>query len=442
MTNIAVKGAGSLMDVSIASKSNVQSENGTESFDETLNCARKEKSDKNSEFEAIGSKNSDDNKTDRFEKVNRKNQIKPEDEITDEQMAAVSEEVICQMKEMLMEKYNISEEQLAGVIEELGLSEQCMLNVKDLTQIVMKLEGISSQADMLTNPDFAKNVKEVLSALENVKENVKPEDFQIEQLNIETESTKVDEDVSAVVQDVPEDVVATEEVKVSADDVETDDAVKDTNQVEKVVIDTDSVKQNGEKSDEMLKHGDKQSSGDEAKNSVDISTTNIGTQDFVQKLTEDLSNKVGEAQANDIVRQVVYQTQLQVKQGVTSLEMQLYPEHLGKVLVQVVSNEGSITAQITAESEAAKAALEGQLTLLKENLNNQGVKVENVEVTIASHAFEQSMQGERNGEQSFSQSKKSRRNTDMFFDTVSDDQIEESNQTIMELKGSTVSYTA
>ena len=170
----------------------------------------------------------------------------------------------------------------------------------------------------------------------------------------------------------------------------------------------------------------------------------VQPQDFAKKLTEDLSAKVGETKANDIVRQVVEQTQLHVKQGTTSLEMQLYPEHLGKVLVQVVSRDGSITAQITAESEAAKNALESQLTLLKDNLNNQGVKVENVEVTIASHAFEQNMQGESNGngEQNSSHSKKNRRNTDMFFDDISDEQIEVIDQEIMEMKGSTVSYSA
>ena len=74
------------------------------------------------------------------------------------------------------------------------------------------------------------------------------------------------------------------------------------------------------------------------------------SQDFASRLTEDLSMRVGEKQATQIVRQVVEQIQMQTKQSVTSMEMQLYPEHLGKVYVQIVSRDGSITAQITAES--------------------------------------------------------------------------------------------
>ena len=35
-----------------------------------------------------------------------------------------------------------------------------------------------------------------------------------------------------------------------------------------------------------------------------------------------------------------------------------------------------------------KAALENQLTALKEQFNNQGIKVEAVEITVQSHGFE------------------------------------------------------
>lgn len=84
-----------------------------------------------------------------------------------------------------------------------------------------------------------------------------------------------------------------------------------------------------------------------------------------------------------------------MKNDVTSLQMQLYPEHLGKVSIQVVSKNGVLTAQIAAENEVAKAALESQLATLKESFDSQGIKVQSVEVMVSTNAFEQNQQSIR-----------------------------------------------
>lgn len=393
---------------------------------------RTEKNEASKNFGEIETKRGDD-KTTRFEVSRSKNPVKPEDEITDEQIAAVSEEVISQIKEMIMEKYNITEEQLNVVMNNLGMDSENLLDMATLTQLVMKLEGVETQGDMLTNPDFAKNLKDILSKAEEIKNTVKLEDIEIEKMLEGV--TEVEE---KVVKEVTDDVAVVEDEIVSEETAETSNV--DTVETETTLMTDKNLTEENNDSSGLMKHDNSD------KNTSDVKSVNennmINAQEFARKLTEDLSGKVGETKANDIVRQVVEQTQLHVKQGVTSLEMQLYPEHLGKVLVQVVTHDGNITAQITAESEAAKSALESQLTLLKENLNNQGLKIENVEVTIASHAFEQNMQGETHDENGSAQSKKSRRNTDMFFDEVSDEQVDETDKGIMELKGSTVSYSA
>lgn len=437
MTSNGVKGVNALFDTSVSSKTNVQATNQTESFDETLNGMRAEKTDNDKNFSDVDSKNNRDDRVKRFETTGRKNPVKHEEEVTEEQIAAMSDEVAGQIKQMLTEKYDVSEEELNAIMDSLGITDENLLDVKALTQIVMKLEGVENQADMLTNPDFAKNLKEILSKVEEMKVNVKPESIENEKVVVEENLDETDMK-SQVAEEVVDDDVS-EEIKTDENgDTEVSENTEEVQATETLVTENASGTA-GKNSDSSLKH-------DEGRNktadiNADGKNTAVQPQDFAQRLTEDLSERVGETKANDIVRQVVEQTQLNVKQGVTSLEMQLYPEHLGKVLVQVVSHEGSITAQITAESEAAKNALESQLTLLKENLNNQGVKVESVEVTIASHAFEQNMQGEKNNDQNSSQSKR-RRSKDMFFDEVNDEQIEENDKGIMELKGSTVSYSA
>ena len=62
--------------------------------------------------------------------------------------------------------------------------------------------------------------------------------------------------------------------------------------------------------------------------------------------------------------------------------------------LQVSEKAGVISAVITTENEVVRDALAVQAVSLKEELNEQGLKVDSVEVAIASHGFEHNMQKE------------------------------------------------
>ena len=109
-----------------------------------------------------------------------------------------------------------------------------------------------------------------------------------------------------------------------------------------------------------------------------------------------------------LLEQVTEQIRVNVSEGISSMEMQLNPENLGKVFVNITSKEGVIHAQLAASNEAVRTALESQIADLRQNLNQAGVKVDAVEVTVASHGFEKNLeqnqqsdkqQGEREQEQ-------------------------------------------
>ena len=93
-----------------------------------------------------------------------------------------------------------------------------------------------------------------------------------------------------------------------------------------------------------------------------------------------------------IMEQIVQQMRVTISAETTSMEMQLNPENLGKVYVNISSEEGVINAQFRATSEIVKEVLEAQIATLRENLNQAGVKVDAVEVTIASHEFERNLE--------------------------------------------------
>ena len=129
----------------------------------------------------------------------------------------------------------------------------------------------------------------------------------------------------------------------------------------------------------------------------------------MENLKQALEEVFPEADAENVVKQVVEQIRVSVKADTSSFEMQLNPEHLGKINLQVAAKNGVVTAQIATENEAVKEALESQITALKESLNNQGIKVEAVEVTIASHEFERNLDDQREqGQQQENQKKRFR----------------------------------
>jgi flagellar hook-length control protein FliK len=134
--------------------------------------------------------------------------------------------------------------------------------------------------------------------------------------------------------------------------------------------------------------------------SNDISNT------FMENLTEAVSESTSEfissyERFQDIMNQVRDQIRISVNQETTTMEMQLNPESLGKVGLHIESKAGNVTAQFFAQDESVRAALETQVAELRKNLEEQGIKVESVEVTLASREFESNFLndgGNRNGD--------------------------------------------
>lgn len=134
----------------------------------------------------------------------------------------------------------------------------------------------------------------------------------------------------------------------------------------------------------------KQNVFENSKNNTEVnpdmtSSTNVAAQ-LAKTFETAFANEV-DVKPADIVRQVVDSIKLNVTSQLKSMEIALNPENLGKVNLLVSVREGVVTAKIVAENEQVKKALEGQLNVLKENMSNQGLKVEAVEVTVQNNAF-------------------------------------------------------
>ena len=117
---------------------------------------------------------------------------------------------------------------------------------------------------------------------------------------------------------------------------------------------------------------------------------------FLNTLIENVDNAVQAKEdfkgysvnSENIVRQLVDAIKVNVNSSFSEMELQLQPENLGKLNLVITSRDGIITAQFMAENDVVKSAIENQIVMLKDNFEQQGLKVEAVEVMVQTHGFE------------------------------------------------------
>lgn len=64
------------------------------------------------------------------------------------------------------------------------------------------------------------------------------------------------------------------------------------------------------------------------------------------------------------------------------ISIQLEPENLGKIRVGVGMKDGVMTARIGVETESVRQVVEANLATLRDSLENQGIKIQGMEVTV------------------------------------------------------------
>lgn len=147
----------------------------------------------------------------------------------------------------------------------------------------------------------------------------------------------------------------------------------------------------------------------------------------------------------EIMDQILDQMKISVKPEMTSVEMQLHPASLGNLHIHITNREGAVAAQFIAQNESVKAALESQVMELKANLEQQGIKVEAVEVTIAQYSLDRNPEGSETASGESKRQKKGGRNLNLDELDLEDEELTEEERLtaeVMRQTGSTINYTA
>lgn len=110
-----------------------------------------------------------------------------------------------------------------------------------------------------------------------------------------------------------------------------------------------------------------------------------------QMQTENVTHTT-DVDTQDIMNQIMDYMKITLDSDMDSLEMQLHPASLGTLQIQVTSKGGVMTANFVTQNEAVKQALESQMMTLQDSLNEQGIKVEAVEVSVATNSFDENLE--------------------------------------------------
>ena len=342
-------------------------------------------------------------------------------------------EVCEDIKDAIKEEFDVSDEDIKVAMELLGLTALDLLSTAKVAELIEQLTGTDALT-LITNEDMMQSFNNIINVVDDANADI------ADMLGVKTEEVGIvlgQNDIAPVVNS--EDTAKQDNVKES-DAKNADDNINQTvdNQesLSEVLAKKITTESDGKAKNNM-------SESNEANNKVtyaDVADNMISniTDTFADIITEDIST-VKEA---DIVNQVIDSVKLMASRELTSMEVMLNPEHLGSVHITVTARNGIVSAQIAAQNEQVKTALENQMVTLREQFESQGLKVDAVEITVMAHSFEAGQNfGQSESERKQGESKVHRKLDLSSFDDELEEDLE-STAPAPKAEGSSVEYLA
>lgn len=342
-------------------------------------------------------------------------------------------EVCEDIKDAIKEEFDVSDEDIKVAMELLGLTALDLLSTAKVAELIEQLTGTDALT-LITNEDMMQSFNNIINVVDEANADIAG------MLGVKTEEVGIvlgQNDIAPVVNS--EDTAKQDNVKES-DAKNADDNINQTvdNQesLSEVLAKKITTESDGKAKNNM-------SESNEANNKVtyaDVADNMISniTDTFADIITEGIST-VKEA---DIVNQVIDSVKLMASRELTSMEVMLNPEHLGSVHITVTARNGIVSAQIAAQNEQVKTALENQMVTLREQFESQGLKVDAVEITVMAHSFEAGQNfGQSESERKQGESKVHRKLDLSLFDDELEEDLE-STAPAPKAEGSSVEYLA
>ena len=332
--------------------------------------------------------------------------------------------------------FSISAEELQGIMDDLGMTEMDLTDPASLNELLMNISGAQDSFALLTDENLYGNVKGIMN-LQNELVGQAQEDLKL-----------TPEEWQQTVAGIAQETVAEPVITVETDDTVNTAAGSQTGPTQEPEILKNQAVQNtqGEKAGDFGEKQEHAANGEHG----NLLLQNLKEGNFLTQLQQTAqTEEAGQTDTQYIMRQIMDYMKVSVKPDSSDLEMQLHPQSLGTLHIQMAAKNGVVTANFITENDTVKAALESQMVQLKENFAEQGIKVEAIEVTVQTHQFEQNLEqgrdgsGSREAEAGIGRKRTRRINLNTAF-AEEEPQTEEDRITadMMTANGNTVDFTA
>ena len=361
----------------------------------------------------------------------------------------ITKRVSSQIVEKVTEDLDITEDKLCEIMQMLGITSMELLQPENLTALFANATGIENNPqELVLNSDFtglyadvmdiASQNQALLEAVSNMEVLENPQVLEIftEPDNPgEINTASAEENIAKVqISDVTDEteepvfqqpqvksetigtsetISASEDNTVSGSQGMLETAEVEASNISETAVSSESIDSSETvslKSEKQVMKTDLNSDSSSDERSFDDKSENRVLHTMINEQMQpegvfeafDVQPKYTSVNTTDIIRQIVDQISIAKTTGESVIEMQLNPENLGKLYINVTERNSEITARIAVSNETVKNALESQMAALRENLQDANIRVNDVEITIATHEFERNLEqnaGNENGRQ-------------------------------------------
>lgn len=390
------------------------------------------------------------------------------------------------VKDAVKETLGIDEETFEAAMAELGFVPADLLQAANLQKFVLFLNGGEEPTDILMNETMMADLHALTEVLQGLDleelTGMSPEEFSD---ILENYMKQSEETGNEIVSDYPEQQTEQKQQGIPVEEM-TDSEASASEEADRtesvpVTVVREAVQEETGEQEEVLESPEETAKGQTSANGDNgeslenseqedamFSKSEYGKADTVKQPSAEMAaggtafqqNLTGRVNASvnstppmqqmaEIVKQVVEQIRLTLQADSTTMELQLNPESLGKVLLTVSSKEGMMTANFTVQTEEARIALESQMYSLREALEQKDLKVDAVEVTVSDFEFTQTGQNDGEDQKNMDQGNgkslqfKFRQAEDEVQDEVSvEDEAERVRRSVMRDTGGSIDFTA
>ena len=354
-----------------------------------------------------------------------------------------------EVKDAIKEKFGITDEELEAIMENLNITPADLLNPDVLKDLMVTLNGQEDVVLALTDEALYTDIKEIVSLANELTEEIKAE-FNLSDEEFAQLIDEVKETVSLEPAETGADISVHGEEKTDENaprfrvEIETSEDARTADPLSRVTATNIPVTQtqNTDKQNETSE--DNEAFAQTGQPQQTVTTHQVGD------VVETVRQYTGQVNGQEIVNQVTEYIKVNITPETTSMELQLHPASLGAIHMQILAQNGIVTAQLLVQSESVKEALESQLLQLQETFNEQGTKVEAVEVAVASYDLDRGPfqdRDDRQERQNADDSSRGRRriNLNLNDPELSELELSEEDQLakdVMEMNGTSVDFTA